>query len=407
MVPKVSIIVPIYNVEEYLGECLISLIKQTLTEIEIICVDDASTDSSVKIAKKCIENDPRFSLYQLKENKGLSYVRNFGMERATGKYLYFLDSDDYLDNNALEILYECAEKFKVQGIFFGAQVEYEENIEVKEYITYCDCERITTGKDFFVEVNRRGEYQNAVCFQFWNKSFIDENCFRFYEDIVYEDSLFTLKVLMKADRVTCIRDILYHYRKRGTSITANRGKNQLRSYVIVYFELLKIWLQSENANEIAYGVQRQLEVRHRNISMAIEQLGYIPNLNFEESACQYVYQKITRILPDYYYIDTLDKTVLKELSESDYLFVYGAGIIADEVIRYLEENDQKIEGLIVTNKSMNEDKFKGYNIYELEDIRKYSGRISIVLGLSQKYHYKIKEMIMKAGYKWHDLLKQV
>ena len=77
------------------------------------------------------------------------------------------------------------------------------------------------------------------------------------------------------------------------------------------------------------------------------------------------------------------------------------------MIRYLEENDQKIEGLIVTNKSMNEDKFKGYNIYELEDIRKYSGRISIVLGLSQKYHYKIKEMIMKAGYKWHDLLKQV
>lgn len=404
--PKVSIIIPIYNVEDYLKFCLESVMQQTLKEIEIICIDDASTDDSYKIAQKCIKDDSRFRLFQLERNSGLSYVRNYGMKKARGKYLYFLDSDDYLDRDALKILYEYAEYTDIQGIFFGAYVEYEDAPEIKESITYSNCGRIVTGREFFIEVNKGNEYQNAVCFQFWNRKYIMENSFCFYEGIEYEDAIYTLQILMKANKVVCIADKLYHYRKRRMSTTGRKGKEQLRSYMIVYFEILKIWLQSKNANEIAEGIQKRLAVYHRRISMAIGQLGYIPDLQFQESVCQYLYKQITLIQPDYQYINNVvDRDMQKKLSKADYIFVYGAGIIADEVIRLLEGNGQKIEGVIVSKREIGQSSYKGYFIYEMEEIKKYQGEIVVVLALSRKYHNEIKKKIEKAGYAWYDALK--
>ena len=100
---KVSVIIPIYNTEKYLAECLESIINQTLKQIEIICIDDGSSDGSAAILKEYAQNDLRISMYTQK-NRGVSAARNVGVRHARGKYLFFMDSDDILEKNALEIL---------------------------------------------------------------------------------------------------------------------------------------------------------------------------------------------------------------------------------------------------------------------------------------------------------------
>ena len=115
--PKVSVVIPVYNVEKYLGECLDSVLRQTLNEIEIICVDDGSTDGSAAILQKYAAADPRIRLIS-QANAGLSAARNAGMDAATGKYIYFLDSDDYISADAMEKCFSICERDDLDQLVF-------------------------------------------------------------------------------------------------------------------------------------------------------------------------------------------------------------------------------------------------------------------------------------------------
>ena len=123
---KISVIVPVYNVEKYLLECLDSIINQTLKEIEIICVNDGSTDNSLSILKEYASKDNRIILID-KENEGLGYTRKVGLDNATGKYILFCDSDDfYSELTAFEELYNYIEKVKVDVVIFEC-IRFDKN----------------------------------------------------------------------------------------------------------------------------------------------------------------------------------------------------------------------------------------------------------------------------------------
>ena len=122
--PKVSVIVPVYNTEKYLRQCLDSVVNQTLQDIEVICIDDGFTDDSKRILDEYAHRDARILVYS-KENGGQSSARNKGMDLAQGDYLYFLDSDDYILDTALECLYECAEAEQLDILFFGGDSFFE------------------------------------------------------------------------------------------------------------------------------------------------------------------------------------------------------------------------------------------------------------------------------------------
>ena len=110
--PVVSVVIPVYNVEPYLSECLDSVCKQTLKNIEIICINDGSTDRSLTVLQKYSERDKRIHIIN-QNNQGLSYSRNVGIRQAKGRYVYFLDSDDYITHNALETLVHTMENTKI------------------------------------------------------------------------------------------------------------------------------------------------------------------------------------------------------------------------------------------------------------------------------------------------------
>ena len=245
--PVVSVIIPVYNVEEYLADCLTSIQNQTLKDIEIICVDDGSTDSSLSILCQAAEADPRICVL-VQKNSGLSAARNTGIQAARGKYLYYLDSDDMLKPDALQFLIDTVEDNDLECILFGGKPIYdseellEKHGEYSDYYRYKEaCTDPMAGADLLVLLKNVKEYRASACMQLAKTELIRNNNIHFYDGIVHEDNLYTLEVLLHSRRCMAIPEQLYLRRIRENSImTATVSVANFIGYLICYTETLKL-----------------------------------------------------------------------------------------------------------------------------------------------------------------------
>ena len=211
--PKVSVIIPIYNVESYLSRCLTSVVKQTLSDIEIVCVNDGTTDRSVEILKPYMEMDDRIVLLE-KENGGISSARNVGLDYATGDVIVFLDSDDYLEYNACERIYEAYISNYADIIIFGSK-PFPELPEPEDWVPWkLDCE-----KAYYPEFVPAALFKERSATPFvWNHAFsrelLEREHFRFEEKIsLGEDMIFLVAVMPNVQKgILFIDDKLHHYR---------------------------------------------------------------------------------------------------------------------------------------------------------------------------------------------------
>lgn len=218
---KLSIIVPVYNVEKYLPKCLESLIKQTLKDIEIICVNDGSMDNSLAILKEFASKDSRIRIID-NQHQGVAKTRNTGIEQSTGEYIGFVDSDDYIDIDFFEKLYNSATKsnsdiaiasiLKHKNFFniYNAKYTKEETaITIQDKIKLCEDK-----KHFF--------------FYAWNKiyhsGFIKENNIKFSEGQIYEDVMFAIKALYYSNKIISVYGTKYHYIEHENSLTKYKDK---------------------------------------------------------------------------------------------------------------------------------------------------------------------------------------
>lgn len=245
--PVVSVIIPVYNVEEYLADCLTSIQNQTLKDIEIICVDDGSTDSSLSILCQAAEADPRICVL-VQKNSGLSAARNTGIQAARGKYLYYLDSDDMLEPDALQFLIDTVEDNDLECILFGGKAIYdseellEKHGEYSDYYRYKEaCTDPMAGADLLVLLKNVKEYRASACMQLAKTELIRNNNIHFYDGIVHEDNLYTLEVLLHSRRCMAIPGQFYLRRIRENSImTATVSVANFIGYLICYTETLKL-----------------------------------------------------------------------------------------------------------------------------------------------------------------------
>ena len=244
-VPVVSVIVPMYNVEKYLRECLDSVVNQTLKNIEIICVDDGSPDRSGEIADGYAAKYSNLRVVR-KANGGLSSARNAGLDAATGRYVYFLDSDDFLDLNTLSELSSKADGEALDIVYFNT-VSFFENKEIREknlnYLSYYnrkgDYSGVYTGQQMFAKMRENKEFFGSACLLMIRRSLIEENGIRFYNGIIHEDNLFTFQCAMLASRVGYIDKAYYHRRVHGDSImTTRKSMRNVEGYVVSYAEML-------------------------------------------------------------------------------------------------------------------------------------------------------------------------
>lgn len=200
---KYSIIMPVYNVENYIEQCINSIIKQTYHNYELLIIDDGSTDNSINIAKKMTKNLNNVKILT-KKNGGLSDARNFGLDYATGDFVWFVDSDDYIRNDALEILAKQPEN---DIICFGY---YKVNENIKK--------EVNIGNSDYDNIRRYLLYTPSACTKIYKRKFLRENKIKFEKGKYYEDLGLTPWLIKYTNKIGFVDQPLYFYIIRNNSI---------------------------------------------------------------------------------------------------------------------------------------------------------------------------------------------
>ena len=217
----ISVVIPVYNVEKYLRQCLDSVLAQAFSDYEVICVNDGSTDGSGRILKEYASGNPVVKVIEQK-NGGLSAARNAGLKKAEGKYVLFLDSDDWLEKDALQTLADAADGQDM--ICFNGRrfIEDQDRYEAADDIVPVD---EMTGWDYYNKFSLLHRNFAFVCvvLRLYRREFLLENNLWFAEGIYHEDNRFTPLVCYHAGRVRVIDNVLYDYRIRSCSITTTRN----------------------------------------------------------------------------------------------------------------------------------------------------------------------------------------
>ena len=242
---KVSVILPIYNVAPYLDDTFQSVINQSLKEIEIIAVNDGSTDEGESIILKYKQQDPRI-IYIYQENQGQSVARNNALQYATGQYIYMMDSDDVLANpEALKICYEYAEKNKADFIFFDGESFSEEGANRHSWNTkrtHLLEENKPYNGEFLLNLMLDTRKHNCVVWLLLiNQNYLNRIGLRFYPGIIHEDELFTTILTLKSDAIFCLKQqsFIKHRIRSASTMGLRFTKRNLDCYLTVIDELFK------------------------------------------------------------------------------------------------------------------------------------------------------------------------
>lgn len=258
MEQTISVIIPIYNVEKYLAQCLDSVIQQSHKNLEILCIDNCSTDSSYEIAQEYAKKDPRITVVQNETNMGLPVSRNVGASMAQGKYLYFLDSDDWIEPDTLEVMVQTAEEKNLDVCMIEAVPEYESQTArdfmglSESFFQYKNpLGKVATGQEVFEQFMDSNEMHNEIWLQLILREHFERNSLTFFKGLTYgDDGLMTFQNLMVAQRVFCLKKICYHYRIREASVMMSRRKySDVKSITIYYMEVLLSFLKENIPKE--------------------------------------------------------------------------------------------------------------------------------------------------------------
>lgn len=245
--PKVSVVVPIYNCEPYITQCIQSLANQTMADFQAVCVDDGSTDGSLRKARKAAGEDERFVFLALSDNKGQSAARNVALDHALGEYIVLLDADDYLVSHALEHLVDRADKQKLDDLYFSGRSFYEGTASFRlvheDYSARPDFEGVATGKELFSFFEEHDGFFPQAPLRMVRRSLVEDNGIRFFEGIIHEDLLFTLQTLLESQRSSFLNEELYMRRIHmgSTMVQPKRSIANVHGHFICMRELQR-WL---------------------------------------------------------------------------------------------------------------------------------------------------------------------
>ena len=271
----ISIIIPVYQVSDYVERCIRSVMSQTFTDIECIIVDDATEDDSIDKCERLIKeyNDNvnldhnldhnldgkgriRFKILHHEMNRGLSAARNTGTKAATGEYVFYLDSDDEITHDSIEKMMLMAVKYPKAEMVVGNYMECREGVKAK----------VMHGEDLPVVIQSNEEFaryyhQHRIAHSAWNKlikrSFIEKHGLYFTEGILYEDYTWMFHVAKYVSFVCVVKDVTYHYCIRPGSITMTPdGEKTGESYVVIFDDILNHLTPGKERKELAFCVER-------------------------------------------------------------------------------------------------------------------------------------------------------
>lgn len=291
--PKISIIVPVYGVEKYIEKCLDSLVNQTLKDIEIIVVNDGSPENEQAIIDKYVKKHPKKIKSYIKENGGQGSARNFGIKKASGEYIGFVDSDDYVDTTMFEKLYNEAKKQNYDIV----SCNYNSIDEDGKILKIIKQKQINTDNYMFFGII-------GPCNKIYKKKLLELNKISFREKVRYEDVDFTLKCIMNASNFGLVDEELYFYLLRQGSTMNNNDIKRNLEILKAFDEIKKDSKYKTNYNEIEY-----LAIFHILITAVVRVINTKGNKTLKKETINTLINYVEEKYPNYKnnkYLDKLD-----------------------------------------------------------------------------------------------------
>lgn len=405
--PKISVVITIYNIEKYISQCLESVLNQTMRDIEVICVNDASMDGSKNILDTYAEKDERVKIITQIKNSGPATARNVGYQVAQGEYIYQIDGDDYIVEGALERLYTCAEENDLDFLTFSADafIDPDSKEVEKDVFTWLNLYKRTgtysgvmKGTELFTGCIRNGDFLGNMCCIFLNKHFFDTN-HMYSIDGLYaaEDSPFHF--YLNAQRVMCIPDALYMRRFRKNSlVTSKLTLLKYESMIIQFVYEIGLWNQRVFDNEAEDALEKYFAAYWKKISKSYNEvvdentdLKLLPKYKLAKFIFDYNIRK-TNVYWKNQTSDTIDA-----IREYENVIIYGAKNIAEEVSNTLEENEI-VDYVFAVSNNENEKELCNRKIYNIDELSYMRESAVVILAISKRHLEVVKEKLQNLGF---------
>lgn len=298
---KVSIITPVYNVEKCIERSIKSVINQTNKDFELLLIDDGSKDRSIEIARSLLENSNINYKIITQENSGVSAARNTGIKEASGEYITFLDSDDYIDSRFIEFMYEKASTFKYDLVFCDyAQVDSKDNVLVQSTTRFLE-QDISGSEGALKQLNC--DITIGMGSALYKTSIIKENNLFFDSNRKYaEDNVFTVKALLKMNKIISVHKVLMYYVRWDSSVTNSVSLRHLDCYYS-YVDLLDYLDSQDDLNnikkflieyKIPYAIAHIFSVFSQDVNFHEELFNFLSKDDVKKYLRTYKLQKIDK-----------------------------------------------------------------------------------------------------------------
>ncbi len=399
--PKVSVIMPVYNVEAYLAECLDSVLHQTFQDIEIICIDDASTDHSMDILREFAHKDARITLLQNDSNQRQAYARNKGMDRACGEYVLFVDSDDYIEKDLVAkglavadgVDMVCFDYKKVDSVWFGKD----------EHLFLVD-EGKHSAHDYFRQSVDRNSIVYSPCTKLYRRSFLLRENIRFMDGLLYEDVVFDFLCMMNAKEIYCITDKLYEYRiRKNSSMTKGIDGKNVSAYFYIVCYLAQYYLEHHFDAGMETAVEKYIQAMYRCFintyrRYSAKKDGYLLKNDMSVEKYAKLYGIVAGYESHYGLIQLHIAKQLETIRKAARIFVYGAGDVAREVIETLNRYDVAVDKIVVSDKKGNRNSILGNRVYGITECTGERGDSLVILATDARFYPEIEKTLSKLGF---------
>ncbi len=311
---KVSVIITTHNTEKYLLKCIDSIISQTLSDIEIIIADDVSTDSTPQIATKLASQHDNILFLPLSSSLGPGGARNRALQQASGEYISFIDSDDWIDLNYLEVMYNKAKQLNADIAACSLMREYDYNTSTPLYKCKYDQDYVFSGEIAFRIMTN--EYNYGIKFlpsalnKIYRKNFLADNLLTFPEHIFFEDQPFSYSCTLAANKVVCVSHVVYHHYKRSGSIVQSFSKKNIDDMMTAY-QMIKSYLYKNNIYE-KFRFNYYSSLQHFYNLIVRQIFEFVPDENTKKKYLKYSFAQLKKVVDAEEYIDFLSAEELRK-----------------------------------------------------------------------------------------------
>lgn len=400
MICKFTVVVPIYNKAKYVVRCLESLREQSLTEFEIICIDDGSTDSSNQLVRECMVKDERIILLENEENRGVSYSRNCAISNARGEYIFFLDADDYLHPQTLEQYYNEINAVDADMLFFNFVIQKE-----SMYRQSCDegirgiYPRIYNGQELLEEFARNNEFFLYACMVAYKKKFVWQNKLRFDSLICGEGGDFILSALCLAEKVIVSQYKGYVYCLNDDSVNTATDivTEALYGQVVQYVHMMQKASESSHPEHICTFLDwYKIKIKAATLNLSDKMASSI-KLRLPNDYFRHVWSLLSDIGEDTGEVLFSDED-MEVLKKEKAVLIYGAGREIFETLNLLNRLRIELQGIVVTQKIGNPEVLFGHRVHEIKELMQFNSHTLVLITAHSQHQSVIAAELETRGF---------